>query len=149
MKSFKNTSSLLGVLAVALLVGCSGERTPELAEVEGTLTLKGGGPLANVRVMFLPDPEEEVFGQPSSATTDANGKFVLHYDGNESKPGAAIGWNRVMLTDILAIRSSRDENPTPRRFALKYTVAGTTDLKFEIKSGEKQTIDVEVDPPRR
>lgn len=134
---------VLFVLPVILMLGCGGERIPKLGEVNGTLKLNGQ-PLPNVRVSFLPDPEEENSGRPSRGTTDENGQFTLFYNGDKNKPGTSIGWNRVILTDITAINSSRDDNPIPRRFAAKYQEARTTPLKFDIKSGS-QTIDLNVE----
>lgn len=128
------------------LLGCGGEKTPSLGQVEGVLKTVQGKALSNVRVTFLPDPEEEVFGQPSSGITDAQGRYTLNYDGKKDMPGTAIGLNRVILVDLTAAESSRDPEPVFRRFHKKYLIAGTTDLRFEVKSGDQQ-IELVVEGP--
>lgn len=54
---------------VALLAGCGGEPVPELAEVNGTVTMDGQA-MRQVMVIFAPDPEKGGTGQPARATTD-------------------------------------------------------------------------------
>lgn len=136
------------VSACVLVLGCrGGEKIPELTQVQGTIKTVDGDVLPNIKVTFLPDPEKEVLGRPATGNTDAQGKFVLHYNGDENKPGTAVGWNRVILLDITATETSRDPEPTFRRFHSKYLVARETDLRFEIKSGEAQTIELVVEGP--
>lgn len=137
---------LLGSVLL-LLAGCGGGNVPSLAKVEGVLLDGNGEPLDGVLVMFLPDPEAEVFGKPAEGETDANGKFVLHYDGDENQPGTAVGMNRVILKDIKAIRSSRDDEPIGRRYNRKYLAAKTTDLSFDVKDEDGQTFEIKLDLP--
>ena len=92
-------------LAAALLVtavlvpfaGCGGKHP--YGEVEGTVTLDGQ-PLANVEVVFLPDPEKGNTGKRSVALTDARGRYRLSSD--TSQEGAPIGFHRVCINDLLA-----------------------------------------------
>jgi len=126
------------------MAGCGGEVVPPLAQVSGVLTDEAGTPLDGVKVMFLPDPEAENFGQPSSGETDDQGKFTLYYDGNKQNPGAAVGKNRVILRDIKATRSSRDETPMARRFSEKYVTANSTDLSFDVKNEAGQSFEIKV-----
>ena len=140
MNSFRIRHGLALTLIVVCL-GCSGERVPKLTEVEGTLTMDGQ-PLPEVKVTFLPDPEKENTGRQATAVTDASGRFVMMYEGPKGKvPGVSAGWNRVILKDMIAANTSRDEKPLPIRFAAKYGDVEDTPLRYEIKTGEKQTID--------
>lgn len=133
---------------VLMLAGCGGgKKIPPLAEVEGVLTDENGDPLDGVKVMFLPDPEAEVFGDPGIGETDKAGKFVLYYNGDKGKAGTAIGKNRVILQDIKSIRSSRDDEPIGRRFHKKYIAARTTDLSFDVLDKEGQSFELKVDYP--
>ncbi len=77
---------------VALLVGCSGG--PEIAKVEGTVTLDGK-PLDKIMVEFWPD----AVGPRSFGETDSQGHFKLTTDDGKSE-GAAIGLNKVTLKDL-------------------------------------------------
>ncbi|MDG2012023.1 MAG: hypothetical protein P8J33_00865 [Pirellulaceae bacterium] len=139
-----STSFLL--FMVTLCVGCgSGEKVPPLVPVEGVVLDQEGKPMDIVSVMFLPDPEQENYGQPSIGQTDEEGKFVLFYDGDKTRPGAAVGRNRVILKDVKAIRTSRDEKPMLRRFHKKYVTASTTDLSFDVNPGEGQSFEIKVD----
>jgi hypothetical protein len=134
---------LLVLLATA---GCGGEKMPELVEVNGVVTLKyTGKPLDQIQVTFMPDPEKVNFGRSSTGVTNQNGEYSLKYGDKTDMNGAAVGWNRVVLSDIKAIESSRDENPIPRRFHSKYGRAAETTLVFEVAGGAPQTINIEVD----
>lgn len=147
------------LVTVICLSGCSGPKLPELAEVEGVVKDKAGNGLSEIHVLVMPEPsKDKVVGQPSWGETDANGRFVVHYQNDKSKPGATVGKVRVILEDIKAANFGREETEgqedsgTPqggsmnRRFNAKYLTAATTDLKFEIKAGQKNTLEVVVDP---
>jgi hypothetical protein len=88
------------------LAGCS--RGPERAEVEGVVTL-AGKPLANVEVVFMPDPELGSTGPRAVALTDAEGYYHLGADAGQE--GAAVGKYRVLLVDNEA--RSRTPRPDP------------------------------------
>lgn len=139
-------SANLFLFLMIVCAGCgSGEKVPPLVAVQGVVLDQSGQPLDIVSVMFLPDPEQANFGQPSIGQTDEQGKFVLFYDGDKKRPGAAIGKNRVILKDVKSIRTSRDENPMPRRFHKKYVTASTTDLSFDIADSDGQSFEIKVD----
>jgi hypothetical protein len=74
--------------------GCN--RSPERAEVDGFVTL-AGKPLANVEVVFLPDPELGSTGPRAAALTNAEGYYHLHADAGQE--GAAVGKYRVLIVD--------------------------------------------------
>jgi hypothetical protein len=155
----RNRRFALVLLLLAAVTGCSGPTLPELAEVEGVVKDKAGNGLPEVHVLVMPEPaKDRVVGQPSWGETDANGRFVLHYQNDNSKPGATVGKVRVVLEDIKAANFGReekegDDNPNPeqpgtmnRRFNAKYLTAASTDLKFEIKAGQKNSLEIVVDP---
>jgi hypothetical protein len=128
---------------VALLswaaAGC-GPSQP-LGDVEGTVRLNGK-PLANVVVSFLPDPEKNTKGPRSGGVTDVQGRYRLQCDNQKS--GAVVGWHRVVLEDPETDRP-RQGQPVKKasRVAARYTTAGQTPLRKEVKTGS-QTIDLEL-----
>jgi hypothetical protein len=81
------------VLLVALvaLAGCGGG--PRLAEVEGTVKVKGKG-VERIRVEFWPEGS----GPRSAAETDKDGRFTLKTDDGR-RTGAVLGRHRVVLRD--------------------------------------------------
>lgn len=134
-----------GILAAAL-VGCN--RGPELAEVEGTVTLNGK-PLEKVRVEFHPAGE----GPRATAVTDANGKYVLMSDGG-GRAGAVVGSNKVVLKDVSMYPDrpiSRDELNTDFGKGMKirikpvYADPAKTSLSKTVNPGVKNTIDIVVE----
>lgn len=75
--------------------------------------------------------------------TDGEGRFVLHYrDGNdlEPRPGAVIGWHRVVLTDLQLAESATGKG-IPVRMTPEYGLASSTPLTEEVKAG-KQVIEI-------
>lgn len=159
--STRNRQLVLVLLLLAVVTGCSGPTLPELAEVEGVVKDKAGNGLPEIYVLVMPEPaKDRVVCQPSWGETDANGRFVLHYQNDNSKPGATVGNVRVVLEDIKAANFGReetegDDNANPaqagsmnRRFNAKYLTAASTDLRFEIKAGQKNTLEIVVDPFR-
>lgn len=74
------------------LVSC--DSGPTLAEVEGTLTLKGK-PLDKIQVEFWPESS----GPRSMGTTDSQGRFTLITDDGKRK-GAVVGWHKIVLKDV-------------------------------------------------
>jgi hypothetical protein len=64
--------------------------------VEGVVT-RDGKPLANVEVVFLPDPELGSKGPRAAALTDKDGHYHLRSD--KGQDGAVVGKYRVLLID--------------------------------------------------
>lgn len=134
------SASILLSLA-AFVVGCG--KPPQLAEVEGTISF-GGKLLDDVDVQFLPDPEKDNLAQISTGITDIDGRFVVRYL-NNGKPGAAVGWHRIVLLDNKVYDR---ENPQPSRFDSRFNLAATTPIHVEVKPG-KQNLEIDlVDYPR-
>ena len=118
---------VLPMMAVTLLVGslgCGGGDLPELGTVQGKVTMDGK-PLAGVMVQFHPLAE----GRPGSGVTDAEGNYVLMYDGGIK--GTKVGTNKVEITTVWP-----DGEPgagQSETIPTKYNSAST--LKEEIKKG--------------
>jgi hypothetical protein len=151
-------AALAGVGATLLvLAGCS--RSPEVAEVSGTITLDGQ-PMPDVEVVFLPDPEKGNQGSSASAYTDARGHYQLHCEAAGNN-GAGRSTHRVCLHDIAALPQPESKltpagrrkklDPTllsrkgkPSRLPPEYNTAARTPIRnVEIKPG-KQTLDFDV-----
>jgi hypothetical protein len=83
-----------GVLLAGLvvLVGCS--RGPQLAEVEGTVKVKGR-PVDGIMVEFWPEGS----GPRSRGETDKEGRYKLMADDGK-RAGAVIGSHKVVLRDV-------------------------------------------------
>jgi len=79
------------VAGLITLIGCEGG--PKLAEVEGTVKLKGNT-LDKIQVEFWPIGS----GPRSFGVTDAKGRFTLTSDGKRN--GAVVGAHKVVLRDV-------------------------------------------------
>jgi hypothetical protein len=133
------------VFGLVTVYGCGGQM---FGPVEGILKMNGK-PLANVQVEFLP----EANGPRSMGVTDPEGKYQLTTIDN--RPGALVGTHRVVLSDLQIYddkplppgeKMKRDIVPIrPARFSSRYSNAGNTPLKKEVKSSPN-TIDLEVTP---
>lgn len=71
-----------------MILGC-GTDGPEIATVEGTVTMDGQ-PLANASVIFSPEN-----GRPAAARTDESGHFELKFSGG--REGAIPGKHTVQI----------------------------------------------------
>jgi hypothetical protein len=151
--------ALLLLALPTCLASCKSEQI--YGEVEGTVTLEGK-PLADVEVVFLPDPEKGNTGKRAVAFTDAKGRYRLASDGGRA--GAPVGFHRVCVNDLRAGPSGAPvvvtddakapagtANPSSKsperkrgRFPDVYSSAGATPLRdIEIKPGP-QSIPIEL-----
>jgi hypothetical protein len=156
---WRRRSVLALVLCMAFgsgTLGCGSTGT--LGEVEGVVSC-GGKPLADVQVVFYPDPEAGGKGPRSVAHTDSAGHYRLSTDSGTS--GAVVGMHRVCLFDLTTMKSLEERGllrdakvpnaqqppaaPSPAsRIPPKYSAAGETPLRgIAVQSGV-QTIDLEV-----
>lgn len=122
------------------LAGCGGPDY-RVAEVDGVLVIKGQAG-HKVHIEFVPDTGYK--GPPSTADTDAQGRFTLHLmvkDGS-SPPGAVVGKHRVTLSDIQLSESATGRG-IPIRFGPEYSLVSSTPLTQEIGAG-KQSVRIEV-----
>jgi hypothetical protein len=155
--------AILTLLTAVLLplAGCASKHP--YGEVDGIVTLDGK-PLANVEVVFLPDPEKGNTGRRSVALTDNQGRFRLASDAGQD--GAPVGFCRVCINDLLAgppgvaipaplaekgAEPAGEPNPAPQaanksrsRFPSQYGSAAATPLRdIEIKPGS-QSINLDI-----
>lgn len=99
------TAILLGsVLMLTAVVGCGRSSYPDLAGVEGTVTLDGK-PVADASVTFVPAD-----GRSSSGRTDQDGRYTLSYKKN--LPGAVIGEHLVKITKLV-----EEDSPAAKSYA--------------------------------
>jgi hypothetical protein len=113
---------------------------------------RDGEPLAEVEVVFLPDPEKGNFGPHAAAYTDAAGHYRLRCEALDAD-GAVVGPHRVIVRDIAALpdppgapRGPRAKAGRPKasRVPLAYTQPATTPFRdVEVHPGH-QTRDFEL-----
>ena len=123
----------LSLLAVALLAswGCGGNSSehPEVGAVSGLVTLDGA-PLADAIVEFSPES-----GRPSSAVTDAEGRYSLGY--LDKVPGALLGTHTVRIsTARYAPQPDGTSIPVPEKLPAKFHSKST--VTKEVKAGSNQ-----------
>ncbi|MEQ8851365.1 carboxypeptidase regulatory-like domain-containing protein [Gimesia sp.] len=136
-------NSLKFILISSLLLcfsGCSagsGEAVPELADVNGVVTMDGA-PLVSAKVIFEP---QETTGnarrRASSATTQEDGSYSLEY--NEDASGASLGKHRVMIIKLTDNPEDAGKQLVPTKYNDKSEL--TADVKadgniinFDLKS---------------
>lgn len=135
MKSF---SIWLGL--VLLLGGFSGCGTggPDIARVEGTVTMDGK-PLPRAFVVFIPTG-----GRPAAAETDANGKYTLEF--SAGRKGAIPGKNRVEINTQRQAETNADGSVTPGAKEIvpaKYNRNST--LVFDVVDGQTNVADFKLE----
>jgi hypothetical protein len=110
--------TLAAGLMLALVSGCGGDGRPKLYQVEGAVTINGE-PLEGAHVSFQPLPDGQI-QRPSTAITDAQGKFVLGT--YAEKDGAPKGKYKVaiqkreMMGDLPANYNFEEPEATPIRY---------------------------------
>jgi hypothetical protein len=87
-------SAFLLCVAAASVAGCGRSDIPELGTVTGTVMLNNQ-PLADAIVSFTPQES----GRPSSAQTDATGRYSLIYVADVD--GAIVGKHSVTVRRVL------------------------------------------------
>ena len=139
-----------GCLVTVLLAlsGCNKDKLPTLTTVEGTVLLDGK-PLPNAQVEFQPDLPKFGAEYNSFATTDEKGHFQMTC-AHMQQPGAAIGKNRVLITEQPVPSEYRSFDPDVRKkytqyvaslqnrpIPPKYTAANTTPLSVDVTAAKK------------
>lgn len=141
----------VALVAVVCAVGC--DRGQQFTEVEGVVTC-GGRPLADVEVVFLPDPEQGTFGPRSAGYTDAAGRYRLTTPGGD---GAVVGTHRVTVRDLTTIRGPAGANTKSAgtggalkaRFAETYQSSSATPLKTVQVQPGRNVLDFNLSGPDR
>ena len=138
---------------LSVAAGCG--RGPQFADVKGRVTFNGQ-PLADMEVLFLPDPKEGTLGPPSSGYTDEKGQYQLAT--NKDQKGAVVGTHRVCIRDLTTLpappqldaegnRERAGPKRTPRkvsRVPVAYASSHETPLRaIAVKPGG-QTLDFEL-----
>ena len=124
------------LVASALFIalgGCGGNTGPELAPVSGRVTLDGA-PLKGAQIMFQP---ETTGGSPSYGATDQEGRYELGF--KRGVHGALPGWHTVRIDEPTGADGKKLAG---KRLPARYN--DQTELREEVKSGEDNTIDFEL-----
>jgi hypothetical protein len=147
MKRARARPAAFGWCLFSVLAASCTRSGPTLVEVEGTARLNGK-PLANVQVEYLP----EANGPRSLGVTDAQGRYRLASDAQDS--GALVGKHRVILHDLSvysdkSVGTGRDKEEVlkPSRIPGRYASAAQTPLKKEVRTSEKNVLDLDVTSP--
>jgi hypothetical protein len=114
------------VLGAMLMVGC-GPSGPEVATVEGLVTLDGK-PLEGALVMFTP----VAGGRPAAARTDEGGCYELQY--TEARDGALLGEHVVSISTYQEGDVSSGIPSIPEKIPAKYNVK--SELKQTVEAGD-------------
>ena len=125
------------------MAGC-GQNGPRVVRISGTVT-RGGKPVANLHLNFLPD-----HGRPSWGVTDEAGRYTLHYD--RSQDGAVTGTHTVFVAfrprdpgEEMAMQQGKIKMPQDLRAILaKYGKQETTPLKIKITE-DGQVVNIPLD----
>ena len=138
---------VIALLSAAYLIGPAvsgcGQSIP-VAEVDGLLLIHGK-PGNKMRIEFIPDIDKGTKGPASTAETDSQGRFVLELkerDSTAPRPGALIGWHRVVLSDLQLAESATGKG-VPIRVEKEYTLPGSTPIVQEVKEG-RQMIEIKI-----
>ncbi len=121
---------VLGTCLLALACfGCA-QDGPEIAGVEGTITMDGE-PLADASVVFIPEN-----GRPAGAATDSSGHYVLTF--TAGREGTMPGKNKVQISTAADPSETPDGEPVPARpetIPMKYNAQTT--LEFTVEADKK------------
>jgi hypothetical protein len=127
----------LCIVLFLLIQGC-GSGGPDIARVEGVVTMDGK-PLPRASVVFVPQG-----GRPSAAETDANGKYKLEFSGG--RKGAIPGPNRVEITTFQEGGYETDGTVipgAPEVVPAKYNRSST--LEFNVEPGKTNIANFDLD----
>jgi hypothetical protein len=91
---------------VLFVAGC-GKNPHRVAPVSGKVT-RGGAPLANATVVFLPETKPGAMPSPTSrGETDRQGRYTLTT--TQDKPGAVVGAHKVRISTLKSKGGSETE----------------------------------------
>lgn len=135
---FRGIRQIIGGLVLSLACAGCAESGPEIATVEGTVTLDGK-PLPHASVVFVPEN-----GRPAGAMTDEEGHYVLNF--NEDRQGAIPGKNRVRISTLRDPMENEEGEMipgSPETIPRKYN--SETILEFDVKPGEANVADFDLE----
>lgn len=129
------------VLSTNFLMGC-GTGGPEIASVEGTITMDGK-PLVNAMVLFIP-PE----GRPAGAKTNAEGKYVLNFSGG--RKGTMPGLNKIRIsTQSEAFTDDSGKTYPASKETIPEQYNQLSKLEFQVEPGKKNIADFQLESKGR
>ena len=105
-----------------------------LTPVRGRVSYKGDYLRGGI-IVFTPDPARNSDGPLSHAEIQSDGSYVL---GGDDGPGAIPGWHRVTIT---AFGDGDGRQALPAR----YGDPEQSGLRFEVKPGQDNVIDIELE----
>ncbi|QDV16738.1 hypothetical protein Pan153_13700 [Gimesia panareensis] len=125
--SLKNLILFSFLFGLCSCTGGSGEPVPELADVNGVITIDGA-PLTNAKIIFEPqEATDNALRRASSATTQQDGSYSLEY--NEDASGASLGNHKVMILKL----TDNPEDAGKQLVPPKYN--DQSELTAEVKEG--------------
>jgi hypothetical protein len=130
---------MIRILCGCLLAFCLGcDRGPEIASVEGTVTMDGK-PLSNATVVFIPEN-----GRPAGGRTDERGHYSLIF--TRGRSGALLGKNSIRITTAAEATEAADGTPIPAQretIPAKYNSQST--LEFTVEGGKENIANFDLD----
>lgn len=147
---FRNFIVLVGLISI----GCGRSDRPETAYTEGTV-MYNGNPVDKAVVSFM--PVDAKVGRPATATTDANGKFVLTTF--ENGDGAIAGDYQVSVVKPAEMELTAEEEASPTLAMMrqqggkvekkkkspipeKYAVPNASGLQYTVQAGENNKFEI-------
>lgn len=139
--------STLGLIGLALLVGCNSAGVSGTVPVSGKVTYKGA-PVEGAIIIFVPEGN----GRSATATTVANGLFSLT---TVDASGAMPGKYKVTVEKVeygqggtssmeAASTGNAAEGQAKHVLPKKYAEVASTPLVIEVPSGGKKDIDLAI-----
>ena len=136
-------SSLLAVVAVAMIAAATGcSKTPAVVPVSGKV-LYNGKPMPYGYVLFQPEQ-----GQPAEGEIQSDGSFQLSSYG--PKDGAVPGRHKISVRCFSGQKAgAAQEGSSPGKLMIpqKYTRFGMSGLSAEIKAGANEPVVIELEGP--
>ena len=122
----------IAILCSCMLISGCGPDGPEIAVVEGTVTLDGK-PLPRASVVFVNQS-----GRPAAAMTDDKGAYKLNFD--ETRKGAIPGENVVRISTF---QGGGGGLPSAKEtVAAEYNTQ--TKLRFNVELGRKNVANIDL-----
>src|SRR5947209_20229071 len=133
-------TAFLIVIAASSLPGCGGgPKYPSRAKVTGLVTLDGKA-LPTGMVTFVPDRSRGTSGPPAVGGIDSTGHYQLTTDRQSEGDGAVVGFH------LVRVFANEPGDPmhsvTASLIPQQYNNEATSGLKFEVKAGTDNVIDL-------
>src|SRR5262245_19316998 len=126
----------LAISAAFCALGCGGERLPPRSKVHGAVTIDGK-PLDRGEVVFVPEQP----GRTATGTINAGQYELTTSRSGAGGDGAVAGWHKVR---VQARDNVEPGAPSRSLIPMRYADENRSQLRFEVKSGEANTINLEL-----